>query len=71
MHHLLRSAADAAGLSPDTLRSYCRQGLITPERDSAGRRLFSDEDIALARQIRAKNLRRQSDRLSHAGQRPV
>lgn len=33
------------GLSVHTLRYYEKEGLLTPDRDPAGRRLYSDRDI--------------------------
>lgn len=49
--YLIRAAAERAGLSTETVRNYCRQGLLTPIRDSAGRRLFTPENIQEIRQI--------------------
>jgi len=41
------AASEATGLSLDALRYYEREGLIGPvERDSAGRRRYSDHDLA-------------------------
>ena len=42
--YLIRSVADQVGLAPETIRSYCNRGLLTPIRDSSGRRLFTEED---------------------------
>ena len=56
--HLIRSAADQAGVSVDTIRSYCRQGLLDPERDSAGRRLFTAVEIQRIREIYLENMTR-------------
>lgn len=50
--------AKAAGLHPDTIRSYVREGLLKCERDSAGRRLFSLRAAATARRIAAKKAKR-------------
>ena len=55
---LIQSAADKAGVSVDTIRSYCRQGLLNPERDSAGRRLFTENDIRRIREIYVDNMTR-------------
>lgn len=42
----IAQAAEASGLSIDTLRYYERIGLIDPPaRDSGGRRVYTDEDI--------------------------
>ena len=56
--HTIQSAALKAGVSVDTIRSYCRQGRLNPERDSAGRRLFTDQDIRQIREIYLDNMRR-------------
>ena len=57
---LIGSAAEQAGVCPNTVRGYDRQGLISPVRDSAGRRLFSLVDIERIRQIHAaKQARKQ------------
>jgi len=48
-----RGISDAAHLVPcaeGTLRALERRGIITPIRDSAGRRLFVEADILAARQ---------------------
>lgn len=43
----ISDAASAAGLSVDTVRYYEELGLLDPpRRDSAGRRWFSDDDVA-------------------------
>jgi MerR family transcriptional regulator, heat shock protein HspR len=52
----IQSAANEAGLSPNTLRIYERLGLLSPVRDSAGRRLFSAADVADARRIAKQRL---------------
>lgn len=52
--------AKAAGLHPDTIRSYVREGLLKCERDSAGRRLFSLRAVAAAQRIAAKKAKRWS-----------
>ena len=56
--HLIRSAAEHAGVSPDTIRLYCRMGYLNPLRDSSGRRLFTQHDIACIREIYLSNMRR-------------
>jgi len=49
------AAARAAGnLSIDTLRSYERRGLLTPRRDSTGRRIYGPHDVARAKAIHAE-----------------
>jgi DNA-binding transcriptional MerR regulator len=50
----IQKAAQEAGVSPTTLRIYERLGLLLPNRDSAGRRLYSAADIVEARKIVAQ-----------------
>jgi len=52
----IQKAAQEASLSPATLRIYERLGLLSPVRDSGGRRLYSPADIAQARAIAAQRL---------------
>lgn len=47
-------AARQVPCSETTLLNYERRGLLQPQRDSSGRRLYTDADIVLARQIRAR-----------------
>ena len=42
-------AARAAGCAEQTLRAMEARGVIAPMRDSKGRRLFTESDIAEAR----------------------
>jgi len=44
-------AAELAGLHPQTLRIYEREGLIEPARTDGGTRRYSMSDVALLRQI--------------------
>lgn len=55
---LLRAAAAEAGVAGETLRDYCRQGLVKPIRDSAGRRLFTEADIRRIREIYLERMSR-------------
>lgn len=48
---LIGEAAKQAGLSPQTVRDYCRQSLVRPIRDSAGRRLFTPSDVLQIREV--------------------
>lgn len=57
-HNLTGRAAELAGISPQTARNYCCKGLISPDRDSSGRRVFSDADILQMRQIFLDNMTR-------------
>jgi MerR family transcriptional regulator/heat shock protein HspR len=43
--------AELAGVHPQTLRNYERNGLLSPQRTSGGSRRFSDEDLAALRRI--------------------
>lgn len=44
----LSAAARVLGISESTLRRYTETGIINPERDSSGRRLFTSADISKA-----------------------
>ena len=48
-------AARRIGIAETTLRRYDRAGIVSPLRDSAGRRLFSAEDIKTAKKYRAQH----------------
>ena len=52
----IRTAAREAGVSVDSVRNYERQGLIEPIRDSAGRRLFTWNDVDLIKRIYTENM---------------
>jgi DNA-binding transcriptional MerR regulator len=52
---LISDVAAKVGISPDTIRSYCRQGLLSPLRDSSGRRLFTHDDVPRIRDIYLAN----------------
>ena len=54
MYLTIRAAAEQAGLSPGSLRTYERLGLMRPARDSANRRVYVAADVAVARQIAAE-----------------
>jgi len=43
-------AARKVGVSEATLRDWSDRGIVSPIRDSVGRRLFSEADIARARE---------------------
>ena len=55
MFYTLKHAAERSGLSRDTLKGYCRDGLMDPVRDSTGRRLFTAFDLKRAREIHTQN----------------
>lgn len=44
-------AAQLAGMHAQTLRTYDRMGLVTPQRTRGGGRRYSREDVDLLRQI--------------------
>ena len=44
-------AAELAGLHPQTLRIYEREGLLDPERTAGGTRRYSQHDIARLQEI--------------------
>jgi len=46
-------AADLAGLHPQTLRIYEREGLIAPIRSAGGTRRYSGRDVERLREIAA------------------
>ena len=55
---LIGSAAEQAGIAPGTVRDYCRQGLVKPIRDSAGRRLFTKLDVQRIREVYLERMAR-------------
>jgi DNA-binding transcriptional MerR regulator len=55
---LISAAAAAAGVSAMTLKLYERAGLLVPARDSADRRLYTADDVALIKRIRAERAER-------------
>lgn len=44
-------AAELSGLHAQTLRTYDRLGIVTPERTSGGGRRYSLRDVALLREV--------------------
>lgn len=60
-------AAELAGLHPQTLRIYEREGLLDPARSAGGTRRYSQRDIARLQQICALT----ADGLNLAGIRHV
>jgi DNA-binding transcriptional MerR regulator len=55
---LISDVARKVGISSDTIRSYDRLGLLSPIRDSSGRRLFTEADVTRVRQIYLDNMTR-------------
>ena len=48
---LISVAAELAGMHAQTLRTYDRLGLVTPERSAGGGRRYSERDVELLREI--------------------
>lgn len=48
---MISVAAQLAGMHAQTLRTYDRLGLVTPERTSGGGRRYSSRDVELLREI--------------------
>jgi MerR family transcriptional regulator/heat shock protein HspR len=49
--YVISVAAELAGMHPQTLRAYDRQGLVTPGRSSGRGRRYSERDVALLREV--------------------
>jgi DNA-binding transcriptional MerR regulator len=47
----IRDTAEQVGVAPETLRSYERMGLLKPDRNSVGHRIYSARDIVRAKEI--------------------
>jgi MerR family transcriptional regulator/heat shock protein HspR len=48
---LISVAAELAGMHAQTLRTYDRLGLVSPERSSGGGRRYSEHDVDLLREV--------------------
>ncbi|MFW0793803.1 helix-turn-helix transcriptional regulator [Gordonia sp. CPCC 205515] len=48
---MISVAAELAGMHAQTLRTYDRLGLVTPQRASGGGRRYSSRDVELLREI--------------------
>ena len=48
---LISVAAELAGMHAQTLRTYDRLGLVTPERSTGGGRRYSQRDVELLREV--------------------
>jgi MerR family transcriptional regulator/heat shock protein HspR len=48
---LISVAAELAGMHAQTLRTYDRLGLVSPQRTSGGGRRYSQHDVELLRQV--------------------
>jgi MerR family transcriptional regulator/heat shock protein HspR len=49
--YVISIAAELAGMHPQTLRAYDRQGLVTPGRATGRGRRYSERDVALLREV--------------------
>lgn len=61
-------AAELAGMHAQTLRSYDREGLVTPRRTRGGGRRYSQRDIELLQQVQQLS---QDDGVNRAGIRRI
>lgn len=61
-------AAELAGMHAQTLRSYDREGLVSPRRTTGGGRRYSQRDIELLQQVQALS---QDDGVNRAGIRRI
>ncbi len=66
--YVISVAADLAGLHPQTLRAYEREGLLTPARTEGGTRRYSRRDVERLKFIRTLT---QDEGLNIAGVRVV
>lgn len=48
---LISVAAELAGMHAQTLRTYDRLGLVSPQRSAGGGRRYSERDVELLREI--------------------
>ena len=48
---LISVAAELAGMHAQTLRTYDRLGLVSPQRSSGGGRRYSERDVELLREV--------------------
>lgn len=49
--YVISAAAQLAGMHPQTLRQYDREGLVTPARTRGGGRRYSDADVRRLREV--------------------
>lgn len=50
-YFMISVAAELAGMHAQTLRTYDRLGLVTPQRTSGGGRRYSSRDVELLREV--------------------
>jgi DNA-binding transcriptional MerR regulator len=61
----MSGAVRATDRSAESLKKYEREGLIKPERDSRGRRLYSPECIQEIKRISAERQQRHSAQIAN------
>ena len=66
--YVISVAAELAGVHPQTLRSYEREGLVDPQRSSGNARRYSDRDLERLNEIQRLT---QEEGLNLAGVRMV
>ncbi|MGH3443153.1 MAG: heat shock protein transcriptional repressor HspR [Nitriliruptorales bacterium] len=66
--YVISVAAELAGVHPQTLRGYEREGLVTPRRSTGNVRRYSDQDVELLNEIQRLT---QEEGLNLAGVRMV
>lgn len=49
--YVISAAAQLAGMHPQTLRQYDREGLVTPARTPGGGRRYTDADVERLREV--------------------
>ncbi|MGF1663488.1 MAG: heat shock protein transcriptional repressor HspR [Kineosporiaceae bacterium] len=49
--YVISAAAQLAGMHPQTLRQYDREGLVSPARTRGGGRRYSDDDVQRLREV--------------------
>jgi MerR family transcriptional regulator, heat shock protein HspR len=49
--YVISVAAELAGMHPQTLRQYDREGLVTPTRTRGGGRRYTDADVERLREV--------------------
>jgi MerR family transcriptional regulator/heat shock protein HspR len=49
--YVISAAAQLAGMHPQTLRQYDREGLVSPARTRGGGRRYSDADVQRLREV--------------------
>jgi hypothetical protein len=70
----VRQVGDAIGRSPDTLRRWEREGLVVPQRDGRGHRIYSADDLERCRNLAnlAPRAQRRSMKLAtYIGKEPI